>query len=193
MSTIVKAGADGTVTLPADLCRAAGMQPGADLVAEVDGGRVVLGPARQTLAERIAALTADAPSEELDKLPTDGASQHDHYLYGTPKRPETPMPPRTLFADTFYWIALLNPRETFHAAALAKAIPPRNRGHRLLFPEMTRCFHRLAHTGGPMEAERCFFLVLSAVFASRELSRRPLDCVGVVCARRVLHHSRAAP
>jgi antitoxin component of MazEF toxin-antitoxin module len=88
MSTIVKAGADGTVTLPADLCRAAGLQPGADLVAEVDGGRVVLGPARQTLPERIAALTADAPPEKLDKLPTDGASQHDHYLYGTPKRPE---------------------------------------------------------------------------------------------------------
>src|SRR5438132_99046 len=29
------------------------------------------------------------------------------------------MPPRALFADTFYWIALLNPRDAFHAAALA--------------------------------------------------------------------------
>jgi predicted nucleic acid-binding protein len=29
------------------------------------------------------------------------------------------MPARTLFADTFYWIALLNPRDAFHAAALA--------------------------------------------------------------------------
>ena len=28
------------------------------------------------------------PPEELAKPPTDGASQHDHYLYGTPKRPE---------------------------------------------------------------------------------------------------------
>src|SRR5882724_9153455 len=28
------------------------------------------------------------------------------------------MPPRVLFADTFYWIALLNPRDAFHAAAL---------------------------------------------------------------------------
>jgi predicted nucleic acid-binding protein len=26
------------------------------------------------------------------------------------------MPPRTLFADAFYWIALLNPRDAFHAA-----------------------------------------------------------------------------
>jgi antitoxin component of MazEF toxin-antitoxin module len=88
MSTILKADAAGAVTLPAELCRAAGVGPGADVVAEVQAGRVVLGPARPTLAERIAALTADAPPEELDKMPVDGASQHDHYLYGTPKRPE---------------------------------------------------------------------------------------------------------
>jgi hypothetical protein len=29
------------------------------------------------------------------------------------------MPPRLLFADTFYWIALLNPRDAFHAVALS--------------------------------------------------------------------------
>ena len=50
--------------------------------------RVTVEPARPPIWERIAALTADAPQEELAKLPTDGASQHDHYLYGTPKRPE---------------------------------------------------------------------------------------------------------
>ena|SRR5215510_12754834 len=27
------------------------------------------------------------PDEELDRLPIDGAAQHDHYIYGTPKRP----------------------------------------------------------------------------------------------------------
>jgi antitoxin component of MazEF toxin-antitoxin module len=88
MSTILKADAGGAVLLPAELCREAGVEPGADLVAEVQGGRVVVGLVRLTLAERIAALTADAPPEELDKMPVDGASQHDHYLYGTPKRPE---------------------------------------------------------------------------------------------------------
>ena len=36
--------------------------------------------------ERIQDLTADVPDEEWDKLPTDLAEQHDHYLYGTPKR-----------------------------------------------------------------------------------------------------------
>ena len=29
----------------------------------------------------------DIPDEELDRLPPDGAAQHDHYIYGTPKRP----------------------------------------------------------------------------------------------------------
>ena len=86
MSTIVQADAAGAVTLPADFCKAAGVTPGADLVAEVQAGRIVLRPAAPPFWERIAALTADAPQEELDKLPTDGAAQLDHYLYGYPKR-----------------------------------------------------------------------------------------------------------
>jgi predicted XRE-type DNA-binding protein len=36
--------------------------------------------------ERIAEIVADMPSEELEKLPTDLAANHDHYLYGAPKR-----------------------------------------------------------------------------------------------------------
>jgi hypothetical protein len=28
----------------------------------------------------------DVPSEEFARLPKDGASEHDHYLYGHPKR-----------------------------------------------------------------------------------------------------------
>ena len=27
------------------------------------------------------------PEEEMQALPLDGAEQHDHYIYGTPKRP----------------------------------------------------------------------------------------------------------
>jgi hypothetical protein len=37
--------------------------------------------------ERILERSAAIPDEEFDKLPTDLAEQHDHYLYGTPKRP----------------------------------------------------------------------------------------------------------
>jgi Arc/MetJ-type ribon-helix-helix transcriptional regulator len=29
----------------------------------------------------------EIPEEELDRLPPDAAEQHDHYIYGTPKKP----------------------------------------------------------------------------------------------------------
>jgi Arc/MetJ-type ribon-helix-helix transcriptional regulator len=35
-------------------------------------------------------IAASIPDEEWAKLPTDGAEQHDHYIYGTPKRPPSP-------------------------------------------------------------------------------------------------------
>ena len=50
--------------------------------------RVTVEPARPPIWERILALTADAPPEELAKLPADGAAQLDHYLYGAAKKPE---------------------------------------------------------------------------------------------------------
>lgn len=37
--------------------------------------------------EVIAEISASVPDEEWAKLPADGAEQHDHYLYGSPKRP----------------------------------------------------------------------------------------------------------
>ena len=46
-------------------------------------------PADKPIWEEILELTADVPDEEWDKLPTDLAEQHDHYIYGTPKRPTT--------------------------------------------------------------------------------------------------------
>jgi hypothetical protein len=36
--------------------------------------------------EIITELSSEIPTEEWAKLPTDGAEQHDHYLYGSPKR-----------------------------------------------------------------------------------------------------------
>lgn len=44
--------------------------------------------ARRPIWERILELTADVPDEVWDQLPTDLSEQHDHYIYGTPKRPE---------------------------------------------------------------------------------------------------------
>lgn len=85
MSTLVKADASGAVTLPVELCRAAGVEPGTDLVAEVQDTRIILERRRQPIWERIAALTADAPPEEIAKLPPGGAAEIDKYLYGGPK------------------------------------------------------------------------------------------------------------
>ena len=56
---------------------------------QVDASPTVAGsPEREPIWERLAALARDVPPEVFDSLPTDGASQHDHYLYGTPKRAE---------------------------------------------------------------------------------------------------------
>jgi len=41
---------------------------------------------RRSIAAMFGDLTADVPSEEWDNFPSDGALNHDHYLYGTPKR-----------------------------------------------------------------------------------------------------------
>ena len=43
-------------------------------------------PKRKPLWERAAELRKTVPEEEWDKLPTDGAEQLDHYIYGSPKR-----------------------------------------------------------------------------------------------------------
>ena len=45
-----------------------------------------LQPRTKHLWEIAADLLKDVPQEVLDRLPTDGAAQHDHYIYGTPKR-----------------------------------------------------------------------------------------------------------
>ena len=49
---------------------------------------LVSAAARKPLAVRIREIWADIPDEVRAKLPADGASQHDHYIYGVPKRDE---------------------------------------------------------------------------------------------------------
>jgi len=41
---------------------------------------------RSSLGEEIEAITQAVPDETWEQLPADGAEQHDHYIYGTPKR-----------------------------------------------------------------------------------------------------------
>jgi hypothetical protein len=49
---------------------------------EVTQERVAVRPLWEIAEE----ISAQVPLEEWEKLPTDGAEQHDHYLYGSPKR-----------------------------------------------------------------------------------------------------------
>ena len=41
---------------------------------------------RRHISEVIAEIMSDVPPEVFERLPRDGASEHDHYLYGSPKR-----------------------------------------------------------------------------------------------------------
>ena len=43
--------------------------------------------AGQSLLSLVEAVFGDVPDEEWAKVPADLASQHDHYLYGTPRKP----------------------------------------------------------------------------------------------------------
>jgi len=47
--------------------------------------RSVLSP-RRRISEVIREIWRDVPAGEMAKLPCDGASQVDHYVYGRPKR-----------------------------------------------------------------------------------------------------------
>ncbi len=47
-------------------------------------------PNRKPIWEKESFREAAIPDEEWDELPVDGAEQHDHYIYGTPKRQPAP-------------------------------------------------------------------------------------------------------
>jgi hypothetical protein len=41
---------------------------------------------RRHISDVIREIMSDVPREVFETLPRDGASEHDHYLYGTPKK-----------------------------------------------------------------------------------------------------------
>jgi len=43
-------------------------------------------PKKQTLLEKLAVISSRVPDEVWETLPSDGAENIDHYLYGAPKR-----------------------------------------------------------------------------------------------------------
>jgi len=46
------------------------------------------GPPQQHIADVILENMRDVPLEVMARMPQDGASQHDHYIYGWPKKEE---------------------------------------------------------------------------------------------------------
>ncbi len=57
------------------------------LVEEMLSEGVTKGPvASRPLWEIAEEISSRVPLEEWEKLPIDGAEQHDHYLYGSPRR-----------------------------------------------------------------------------------------------------------
>ncbi|MDQ3635108.1 MAG: hypothetical protein ACR2MD_02025 [Aridibacter sp.] len=43
-------------------------------------------PQKKSLFEKLAEIRERVPEEVWDKIPTDGAENHDHYLYGASKK-----------------------------------------------------------------------------------------------------------
>lgn len=41
---------------------------------------------RKSIWEEIGEIAGQVPEEAWEQVPTDGAEQHDHYLYGAPKK-----------------------------------------------------------------------------------------------------------
>jgi bifunctional DNA-binding transcriptional regulator/antitoxin component of YhaV-PrlF toxin-antitoxin module len=82
----------GSIRLPEEWLRKLGAGPGAQLLAEENDGGVLLRPMvptdEKTLLQVFDEAIAKVPSAVLDKWPVDGAEEHDHYLYGTPKKRE---------------------------------------------------------------------------------------------------------
>ncbi len=44
------------------------------------------GAAPKPIGDMIDDVMRDLPDEVLERLPVDGAAEHDHFIYGTPKR-----------------------------------------------------------------------------------------------------------
>jgi hypothetical protein len=57
---------------------------------ELEARLASAGPPHRPIWDEIEEITAGIPDEEFLKLPADGADQHDHYVYGTPKRAPSP-------------------------------------------------------------------------------------------------------
>ncbi len=77
--TVLRAHFDGKVLVPSG---PVDLPIGPELEVQVTPVEVATEP---TLLQRLAKLAETLPANP--DVPTDGAAQHDHYLYGLPKKP----------------------------------------------------------------------------------------------------------
>ncbi len=81
-----------TIDLPDEEVKALAAKAQAQGVSAEEYARLVLeqdlkaGPARRPVSQSIREIWSDMPADVRSKLPRDGASQVDHYVYGLPKR-----------------------------------------------------------------------------------------------------------
>lgn len=85
---------NGGVVLDTPVLLPEGCRVEVAVISILAGGTPPLSPTRlptlpedeRPVWERIAALAKHVPEEALRDLPTDGATELDHYLYGAPRR-----------------------------------------------------------------------------------------------------------
>lgn len=51
-----------------------------------DEDEIIDSQTKKPVWEAFEEIMQDVPEQELKKLPKDGALEHDHYIYGTPKK-----------------------------------------------------------------------------------------------------------
>ncbi len=90
---------DGSIVIPGEVSAAAGLSGGDGVVVRIEHGEIRIAPeppkpgetgslpkGHRPIWEIVEEISASVPMEEWEKLPKDLAYNHDHYLYGAPKR-----------------------------------------------------------------------------------------------------------
>lgn len=86
MSQTVEAIYENGVLRPVEPLEGIREQARVKLTVEVEPAVDAAAPAVKPIWELAEELMRNVPEEVRARLPTDGAEQHDHYVYGTPKR-----------------------------------------------------------------------------------------------------------
>ena len=83
----ITVGEQGSIRLPEELLDRLGARPGSQLIAEQEERGILLRATGDKPLWQIVSEAAESlPPDVMKNLPADGAEEHDHYIYGTPKR-----------------------------------------------------------------------------------------------------------